>query len=57
MRVGIAKRWSFLDRYLTLWIFLAIVVGVFGGYLFPGIHDPTEVLERGFENWTPEVSR
>jgi ACR3 family arsenite transporter len=34
---GVASKLSFLDRYLTLWIFLAMGVGVGGGYLIPGI--------------------
>jgi len=32
---GVVRQLSFLDRYLTLWIFMAMVVGVGLGYLFP----------------------
>ncbi|PKP21858.1 MAG: arsenical-resistance protein [Bacteroidetes bacterium HGW-Bacteroidetes-20] len=38
-------RLGFLDRYLTLWIFLAMLIGILSGYLFPQIADFWESLK------------
>ena len=43
-------RLKFLDRYLTLWIFLAMFVGVFSGYLFPCIVDFWNSFQSGTTN-------
>jgi len=39
MKEPTSKQLSFLDRFLTLWIFLAMFVGVMWGYAFPGIRE------------------
>lgn len=44
------KKLSFLDRYLTLWIFLAMAIGVGMGYFFPGISDNINSMSKGTTN-------
>ena len=43
-------RLSFLDRYLTLWIFLTMLVGVGIGYLYPGIQSIIHKFQSGTTN-------
>ncbi len=44
------KQLSFLDRYLTLWIFLAMVSGVLSGYLFPAVPGFWNLFQSGTTN-------
>jgi len=50
MRPGVAQRLSYLDRYLTLWIFLAMFLGVGWGYLWPDIAQFWKQFESGTTN-------
>lgn len=44
------KKLKFLDRYLTVWIFLAMAVGIGLGYLFPSMATITDSLSVGTTN-------
>lgn len=44
---GVARKLSFLDRYLTLWIFLAMAVGVGLGYAAPGFTTTLNAMSVG----------
>ena len=46
----LSKKLSFLDRYLTLWIFLAMFIGVFSGYLFPSVVNFWNSFQSGTTN-------
>jgi len=44
------KQLSFLDRYLTLWIFLAMALGVSVGYFFPSVANGIDAMSSGTTN-------
>lgn len=46
----LTKKLSFLDRYLTIWIFSAMFLGVGIGYFFPAIADFWNQFQNGTTN-------
>ena len=46
----VSKKMSFLDRNLTLWIFVAMAIGVGIGYLFPQVAQWNEAMSVGTTN-------
>lgn len=46
----LTKKLSFLDRYLTLWIFVAMSIAVLAGYFFPGITGFWNLFQSGTTN-------
>ncbi len=51
MKEKSSSRLSFLDRFLTLWIFIAMGIGILGGYLFPGLAKSLEEMSTGTVSW------
>lgn len=46
----VSRKLAFFDRYLTLWIFVAMFLGVLVGYAYPGVADFWDSLSAGTTN-------
>ena len=44
------KKLSFVDRFLTMWIFSAMLAGILSGYFFPGIAKIIDAFQVGTTN-------
>ena len=47
----LTKQLSFLDRYLTVWIFAAMAAGISLGYFFPGVEGLINSFQVGATNY------
>ena len=48
--MALTRRLGFLDRYLTLWIFLGMFAGVLVGYVYPGVAGFWSQFQSGTTN-------
>ena len=50
MSESVTRKLSFLDRWLTLWIFAAMFVGIGAGFAFPGLKSALGGMQSGTTN-------
>jgi len=48
---SLVSRLGFIDRYLTLWIILAMAAGILSGWLFPAVPAVIDSMSTGATNW------
>ena len=52
MAATVAKRLGFVERFLTLWIFLTMAAGVALGYLSPQLYQGLDLLSGGHHQYS-----